>query len=654
MASFANHTNEAFSDEGSSSSQGQEEMSSDDDESVSSSMTPLLVFVPSVNTLGDGQVLPVVRMDDPGNCWRDRPPFLTSMSRKRNKLRQRRLFLRACKRGVPPALRCAVWVASVSGYYGSARHDDASKESLLYGTQVKARAIQSEWQRIVGNTATTTAAINTMPTCLFGADREQLLFFMENKSSRDWMASKFTATGMHSMNQVLGAVSYSTGITYCPILPYVTALLLTHMPPPYAHWCICEMVTDAHSYMPTTLIQCYQWHKTFVTILERMFPKTFQEMEHLEITTSTNGLAPIFQKFFVDLFPRQFVLRIMDIYTTCGSGMETIFRFGIALISLVKSRTKGSRNSASEWWDAVRDVTFSPAFTFDTLLARAYQNIGGRFHKSIRFPKSRILIRLIRTNEPWAHDHALTIHNNTSAEDATIAIEPLHAVVTQNNNLNNNIHIIDEECLLANQPQVQNSPISSWLPPTLRETKLDLLYSTSVHGRTIENLYRCCSKTKRTIMLMEVACAPTAPIIGVYATQPWHMDSQVYGDGNCFVFRVSPNPKCYTWSPPPSTNYDPTLENNKVNMETLTLWDQFMVGRRTFLAVGANKDGGSALRLNEDLSRGESSPALGYNNEPLAGNGRVDFEVNKVEVYRFIRKFDGLPSDPVNNVWKFN
>ncbi len=145
-------------------------------------------------------------------------------------------------------------------------------------------------------------------------------------------------------------------------------------------------------------------------------------------------------------------------------------------------------------------------------------------------------------------------------------------------------------------------------------------------------------------MLVEVLT--TGAIIGVYATQAWHIDNRVYGDGNCFVFRLSPNPICYKWSPPLSTQQGNNSSSKSVfdqDLETQALWERFMVGKQNSISIGANKTAGSALRLNEDLTRGESSVALGYQNEPLAGCGVIDFEVGKVEVYRFIRNVDGLP-----------
>jgi hypothetical protein len=63
--------------------------------------------------------------------------------------------------------------------------------------------------------------------------------------------------------------------------------------------------------------------------------------------------------------------------------------------------------------------------------------------------------------------------------------------------------------------------------------------------------------------------------------------------------------------------------------------------------MGGNQDGSAGLRLNEDLTIGESSPAAGFENEPLhgvgVGNGGI-FDVGLVEVYGLVRQIDGRPA----------
>ena len=132
----------------------------------------------------------------------------------------------------------------------------------------------------------------------------------------------------------------------------------------------------------------------------------------------------------------------------------------------------------------------------------------------------------------------------------------------------------------------------------------------------------------------------------MYASQPWHISTQVYGDGACFLFRLQPDPQCWKWSPRRPGDGGRLLDQVDLesdnNNNNTALLEQFMVGTRNYISMGGNPDGSSGLRLNEDLTRGESSPAVGFENEPLHGMGRGSvFEVGVVEVYGLVRQIDG-------------
>lgn len=216
--------------------------------------------------------------------------------------------------------------------------------------------------------------------------------------------------------------------------------------------------------------------------------------------------------------------------------------------------------------------------------------------------------------------------------------------------------------------------IAQWLPLSLRLTNLDLLYSTSYHGRTLERFYEHVKHARHTILFCEVLS--TSPqhhvttgngsspaiakptVIGMYASQVWRISSQVYGDGGCFLFRVEPNAVCWKWQPSRTVamssgshhqtsildHVEVECEDNKTNNEAALL-EQFMVGTREYISMGGNPDGTCGLRINEDLTKGESSTASGFNNEPLHGVGQSSslFEIGLVEVYGLVRQIDGRP-----------
>ena len=182
---------------------------------------------------------------------------------------------------------------------------------------------------------------------------------------------------------------------------------------------------------------------------------------------------------------------------------------------------------------------------------------------------------------------------------------------------------------------------------TLRLTKLQLLYSTNYHGRSLEMFYNRVQRAKHSVMLREVqrdnstssGGKTESTIIGMYASQAWRVSPEVYGDGECFLFRLQPQPKVWKWHP--SIRHQDDEDESKMT----ALLEQFMVGTRTFISMGGNPDGSSGLRLNEDLTVGESSPAVGFDNEPLhhvGGNKKGSvFSIGLVEVYSFVRQIGG-------------
>ena len=79
-------------------------------------------------------------------------------------------------------------------------------------------------------------------------------------------------------------------------------------------------------------------------------------------------------------------------------------------------------------------------------------------------------------------------------------------------------------------------------------------------------------------------------------------------------------------------------QHQQLDNNATALLEQFQVSTRNYISMGGNPNGTSGLRLNEDLTKGESSPASGFDNEALAGDL---FEVGLVEAYQLVRERDG-------------
>lgn len=269
---------------------------------------------------------------------------------------------------------------------------------------------------------------------------------------------------------------------------------------------------------------------------------------------------------------------------------------------------------SESWWAEIRKRTLHPTFSFQRHLDKMIYPKFGKVMK--RYPKRRVLGRVIRYNEKWAMANMSIYIDNTPPKPIGL--------------------LTDKPVILA-KPTSVRSNLAKWLPVSLKSTKLDLIYSTESDGRSLSAFYNKCHRSKHTIVLVEAITDLSSITIGMFASQAWNTNPRPYGDGECFLFRADPDGKCFNWVPDFSGGFD--------DIENQTIREQFMVARSDFIAMGANTDGTNGLRLDQDLIHGESYPALGFGNEPLVGGKYKSFDIGTVEVYRLMREVDGKAID---------
>lgn len=261
---------------------------------------------------------------------------------------------------------------------------------------------------------------------------------------------------------------------------------------------------------------------------------------------------------------------------------------------------------SESWWKQIRIRTMDPGFSFQKHLDIMYPSPLRKI--AVRYPRRHVLGRLMKHHEKWALQNMPSLLDQSPRKP---------------------IGYTSEKCTLA-KPVSFRQCLTEWLPAALKSTKLDLIYSTDIHGRSLASFYKRCEKSKNTVVLVEAFTlnGKTRSLIGMFATQAWSINPRPYGDSDCFLFRAAPDAMCFKWTPDPGNIEN--LENNAVS-------EQFMVSRSDFIAMGANNDATNGLRLDKDLIKGESHAALGFNNDPLPGDNQRTFEVGHLEVYRLIR-----------------
>eukprot|EP00579_Thalassiosira_antarctica_P007045 CAMPEP_0201884890 /NCGR_PEP_ID=MMETSP0902-20130614/17606_1 /ASSEMBLY_ACC=CAM_ASM_000551 /TAXON_ID=420261 /ORGANISM="Thalassiosira antarctica, Strain CCMP982" /LENGTH=581 /DNA_ID=CAMNT_0048413905 /DNA_START=117 /DNA_END=1859 /DNA_ORIENTATION=- len=557
------------------------------------------------------------------NCpwFSDRPPLVLGA---KNDKRALKSLKQKCRLGLPPQLRCAIWISSVERIVNP--HLPIA-ETDSYGTVGMKKNVEAKWDYALNAVFPNPSDREDAIPPDLGLQQEVLNQLIQH-DYKEWNTSTSNQStdvgvdaipkkGANSLALVLCTVQQVLGIEYCPPLPDVASILLTHMPESYVFATIREMINDTSHFLPVSQKDYYSWCKTYAFFVKRMFPKAYKVMDKCG-ALDPQGLEPIFKRFFTTILKREDVLRFMDIFLV--EGCKAIFRMAFSLVQLVRHDLKPLILTDSEsFWNEIRYRTLDPTFSFKNHLDAMYPKFG---KVARRYPKRRVLRRVMKFNEKWALENMPIYIDETPPKP---------------------IGFTSDKCTLA-KPVSVRSNLAKWLPPSLKATKLDLIYSTEIHGRSLASFYEKCQRSKNTIVLIEALTGSTSATIGMFASHAWNINSSSYGDGECFLFRANPDPKCFNWAPDFNGNMD--------DMENQVVREQFMVARRNFIAMGANKDGTNGLRLDQDLVEGESHPALGFENEPLPGGNHKVFDVGVLEVYRLIREVDGKAiGDDDNLVW---
>mmetsp|Transcript_3551 Transcript_3551/g.7125 ORF Transcript_3551/g.7125 Transcript_3551/m.7125 type:complete len:601 (+) Transcript_3551:100-1902(+) len=563
--------------------------------------------------------------------WRDAPPLLIGP---RGKPESEILLKGVIRKGIPPALRCAVWLSNII----QAVHPQEEPEYWHeYRTLEKVRSLDFAYENLlkplvndemekrpgesVFEVTNEVWKHRSIPTYGQSSDAPRVEGMIEH--------------GEQALKRVLIALEHVIGVECAPLLPTLAALLLTCMSESYAFTAIREMAHGASWYFATSRREHIAHCRCFGIIIRKLHPHTAEYLEDRGVLDD-DSLEKIFRDMFVGVLPIHLVQRIMDVYTL--EGFKVLYRVGISLFVLYKieaAQNLVTISNADDWWSTLRTWASHRLFNFNVVMRKAYGVHGKMLRTQLRFPGRPLLARIVRVEEQRLGED---YEDEGRGHDASpLGLVESHETIGTSGQVEEVVKRVLVKDMRARQL------LANWLPITMRLTDLDLLYSTNYHGRTLERFYTRLKRAKNTILVAEAFSDKDPPgtepaIIGMYAPQAWHPSNQVYGDGSCFLFRISPNPKCWKWTP--------TLEE-ATNMDDLgefAVLNQFMVSRNAFISMGGNRDGSSGFRINEDLTIGESSPAAGFDNEPLHGVGEGSvFQLGLVEVYGLVRQIDGRP-----------
>jgi Rab-GTPase-TBC domain len=256
------------------------------------------------------------------------------------------LLKQMSRMGIPPALKCAVWISSV---VKSCNPHQPTEYSQDYRTLNKIRQIDHAWETVLKQlfpnpndeqvqvNSSNIAAAAAAPT--FG-----------NTTFRDYIGGPLPDYGEKSLQRVLLAIHYVVGLEYAPLIPTLAIVSLSFMSESYAYSMVREMAHNSTQYFPTSFVEHTAWCRAFMDVLQRLHPQTATCLKTCHVEGSHNnyeGLDPIFKLFFLPILKFVHVLRIMDIYVLEGS--KVIFRFGVALLCMFKKDWKVCTVHAPRW-----------------------------------------------------------------------------------------------------------------------------------------------------------------------------------------------------------------------------------------------------------------------------------------------------------------
>ncbi|VEU39932.1 unnamed protein product [Pseudo-nitzschia multistriata] len=606
------------------------------------------------------------------------------------------------RKGIPPSLRCAVWLSNV---IQSCRIDQDLSEIHKYRTLARVRAVDSMYDSLwTGDQNGSGGAGESIGGSALRQINEQDVKAMDFGNDSVWARlEEENCPGINAVKKVVFALHHSVlgGIVdFAPLVPTLVTILSGFMSEPYVFYACREMYYHSAWFLATSRSEHIAMQRAFLDVLGRLHPHTLATMK--EQGVDAEYTKEIFQNFFTTIFPERMVLRLMDIYSL--EGNKVLFRFGIALAVLYGKEYKEHYKYVSvepdKWWlglvEYCRGGRDGHGLNFEVLVKKAYGVHGKGVRKRFRFPRRPILARIIEIEEEKYREETIrrralqeagTGGDGEGEDEGTDTIdfyldqiEPLGLVIPPPPTDPNRERVVPR---LAKSTFIRTK-LAEWLPLSLRFTKLDLVYSTSHHGRSLENVYRCLAKSRHTVFVLEpFERKDNRYLIGMYASDTWHSSSRVYGDGRCFLFRIdleddwkqkegngneekemngnekkAIGSKSWKWHPPDmldfgtaSMSFDTDHQADGLFPDTSRLAsaratavvETFQVSTDDFLGLGGNDEGGAGLRLNEDLTKAESARADGFDNEPLLPDSGGMFEVGLVEVYQLVRQMDGVP-----------
>ncbi|KAJ3409096.1 hypothetical protein HDV05_004585 [Chytridiales sp. JEL 0842] len=386
--------------------------------------------------------------------------------------------------------------------------------------------------------------------------------------------------------------------------------------------------TKDWKYFPTYRKDTKYMARAFSNLLYKQNPKLYQHIAELQAQKAD----PIWTNWLTDLFlgvlPMPLLWRVLDAFLV--DGYKTLFRIGVALILSQKDAIMKCTNidtlillltdasclsSGSPGTPCLPENMTATNFAVDAICNAAWPisisvadiRNGLHHHLSLRaisqsddiheaYYKYQRGIPKLRAAPPSLNQLAMgdiSAGGDTNSPTGSIIIKDEHWIA-----------------------------MWSWIPPYLRVSELELVFTTNLHGWHLSTFFQRTEHQKPMILVIQSGKS----IFGAFLADSWPTDdadrSEYYGTG-----RDLEAPQISSGSP----------EDDKHAAKRDFIRDRasfFMRATRKDISIGGGGDH-IGLWLDGDLTNGTTGPCLTFENDPLTGNGEKRFQCSNIEVFAF-------------------
>eukprot|EP00903_Cladosiphon_okamuranus_P022524 g20721.t1 len=353
-----------------------------------------------------------------------------------------------------------------------------------------------------------------------------------------------SAEGRAAVRRLLVTIKHMQAIEWCPSLLDIVPVLLIYMPESCVYGVVDELWVMRPLFFPHSEGEFEAWAATFKNMVKDFFPQTSKEMSKCG-ADEPEHLSQILLRMFVPILPLRYLVVVWDAWFCEGS--KVIFRYGLALLKMYKKRLKTLKlkpGQGAQWWAKLRDWVHEPSFSFPELTSKAF-NL--RTRGGLRPVSWAMLENYHDKNEAEVRSRmdrvaGAKLDQNGVAADRADEAQPFFWPPFQLT------ATFPPPALLAGLPA--RAKLVKWVPEILRHKRLRVVFTTEIHGYNLELLYSHCRTVSPSLLVVEAA---NGAVVGGFCSDAWQYphakqtQGGMYGNGQCFLFRLDPNPTTFRW-----------------------------------------------------------------------------------------------------------